>query len=52
MKTSHNWWIIYTDGTRRTFYAKDAVEARHYFMMEGDHAYDFGKIVERTGRDD
>ena len=37
--------IEYTDGSTRSFTAKDDKEARHYFMMEGDHAYDYYKAV-------
>jgi len=38
------YWIEYVDGTRRTFEAENDIEARHYFMMEGDHAHDYGPI--------
>ena len=37
------YWISYTDNTVKTFEAKTSQEARHYFMMEGDHAYDYSK---------
>lgn len=46
MKTSHNWWITYTDGSRGSFYAKDAAAARWYFQMEGDHALDYGRMYD------
>ena len=39
-----NYWIEYTDSTKRMFYAESDADARHYFMMEGDHAYDYGPI--------
>ena len=38
------YWIKYTGGALRFFFAKNDKEARHYFMMEGDHAIDFGKV--------
>jgi len=44
-----DWWIEYTDGTRRIFQAPDKVAAHHYFMMEGDHAYNYG-LVENWGQ--
>ena len=37
------YWISYTNNTVGTFEAKTSQEARHYFMMEGDHAYDYGR---------
>ena len=37
------YWISYTDGTVHSFKADSKEEARHYFMMEGDHAYDYNK---------
>ena len=37
--------IEYTDGSRRCFEAKDEKEARHYFMMEGDHAHNYYKAI-------
>ena len=39
-----DWWIEYIDGTRKIFQAPDRVAAHHYFMMEGDHAYDYGLV--------
>ena len=39
-----NYWIEYTDGTKRLYYATDGAAALHYFMMEGDHAYTYGPI--------
>ena len=38
------YWIEYTDGTTSTFAADNPQEARHYFQMEGDHAFDFGPV--------
>ncbi len=43
-KKEPNYWIEYTDGTTRTFFAENDLEAHHYFMMEGDHAHNFGHI--------
>jgi hypothetical protein len=37
------YWIEYTDGSRKEFEASTKVEALHYFMMEGDHAFNYGK---------
>jgi len=38
------YWIEYVDGSRKIFVAENDIEARHYFMMEGDHAYDYGPM--------
>ena len=43
-KKTPNHWIKYTDGSTRLFYAENETEAHHYFMMEGDHGYDYGYI--------
>ena len=37
------YWISYTDNTVDTFEAKTKQEAIHYFMMEGDRAFDYGR---------
>ena len=41
-----NYWISYVNGTITTFYAKNRSEALWYFMMEGDHAWDWGLLSE------
>ena len=46
MTNVHNYWIEDNFGKRTTYYAKDETAARHYFMMEGDHVYNFGPIKE------
>lgn len=45
MKNTPNYYILYTDGTTKEFYAPDMVSARWYFEMEGDHAYSYGQIL-------
>jgi len=40
------YWIEYIGGERKVFEAENEKDARWYFMMEGDHAYDFGEIKE------
>lgn len=40
----HNYWIMYVDGTVKTFKADTKKAALHYFRMEGDRAFDFGEI--------
>ena len=36
-------WVIYTNNTVSTFEFDSEIEAYCHFMMEGDHAYDFGR---------
>ena len=38
------YWIRYTNDTVNHFEADSDKEAHHYFMMEGDHAYDYGLV--------
>jgi hypothetical protein len=38
------YWIRYTDDTVKHFDANSDKEALHYFRMEGDHAYDYGRV--------
>jgi hypothetical protein len=38
------YWIRYTDDTVKHFDADSDRDAYHYFMMEGDHAYDYGPV--------
>lgn len=46
MLDDKNWWYIeWTDGTRTKFMAPDKKQAHHRFMMEGDHAYTYGKLT-------
>lgn len=40
----NRYWIEYTDGTIKNFYRPTKESARHYFMMEGDHAYNWGRV--------
>lgn len=44
MQRSPNYYIEYTDGTVKYFYAGSDSSAHNYFMMEGDHAYDYGPL--------
>jgi hypothetical protein len=37
------YWIEYLDGTIKEFEAENDTEAYWYFIMEGDHAYDYGE---------
>ena len=37
------YWIEYIDGKVLEFEAENDKAAHWYFMMEGDHAYDWGK---------
>ena len=36
------YWLEDTTGKYQIFEAKDREAAHHYFMMSGDHAYDYG----------
>ena len=38
------YWIKYIDETVDHFDADSDDDAHHYFMMEGDHAYDYGPV--------
>lgn len=38
------YWIKYTDDTVKHFDADSDKEALHYFRMEGDHAYNYGRV--------
>jgi hypothetical protein len=43
---NNRYWIEYTDGTITNFYRRDRNSAHEYFMSEGDHAVDFGRVVD------
>ena len=43
-KKTPNYWIEYTNDETHFFFAENDTEARHYFMMEGDHAHNYGPI--------
>lgn len=44
------YWIEYTDGTTSYFTARTPEEAFRYFMQEGDHALDYGKVISDSGK--
>lgn len=39
-------WITFTDGTLKQFTVPTRDDALEYFMMEGDHALNYGQIVD------
>lgn len=43
-----NYWIEYLSGHISYFYAKSEEAARHRFMMEGDHAWNYGRVENRA----
>ena len=38
------YYLMYVDGTRHTFKAKDDKAALWYVRMEGDHVIDWGRV--------
>jgi hypothetical protein len=42
MTEKQKYWLEDVQGNHHIFEAEDRKAAYHYFMMEGDHAYDYG----------
>ena len=42
MTEKQKYWLEDTRGDHHIFEAENAKEAHHYFMMEGDHAHNYG----------